>query len=352
MNPHRPRIARFDHYTHPLFDALLRQAPEVELQVHRMPATLAEAAQALQGAHAYHVTAAKDELAAPAFVTEALLQACPQLLCVSSSGAGFDPIDVPACTRAGVAVVNQSGANAVSVGEHAMGLIIGLAHRIAESDRRLRRERGFSREELTGRELDGKTLGVVGIGNTGRRLAALAGAFGMRVLAHDPLLDGAEIHHRGAEPVSLQALLERSDFVSLHCPRDASTRNLFGEAAFARMKPGAFFITTARGGIHDEAALHAALQSGHLSGAGLDVWEPEPPALDSPLLQHESVIATFHTAGVTHECRERMARWAAEQLLGVLRGERPPRLVNPEVWPVWCRRFEASLKISLQSSSG
>lgn len=94
MNPDRPRIARFDHYTHPLFDALLHQAPEVELQVHRMPATLAEAAQALQGVHAYHVTAAKDELAAPAFVTEALLQACPQLLCVSSSGAGFDPIDV------------------------------------------------------------------------------------------------------------------------------------------------------------------------------------------------------------------------------------------------------------------
>jgi D-3-phosphoglycerate dehydrogenase len=152
--------------------------------------------------------------------------------------------------------------------------------------------------------------------------------------------------------VNLQSLLERSDFVSLHCPRDASTRNLFGEAAFARMKPGACFITTARGGIHDEAALHAALQSGHLAGAGLDVWEPEPPALDSPLLQHESVIATFHTAGVTHECRERMARWAAEQLLGVLRGERPPRLVNPEVWPAWCRHFEAILKVGLQPSRG
>ena len=343
MNPSRPRIARFDHYTHPLFDRKIGEAQDVELLVQPMPATLAEAAHALQGVHAYHVTAAKDELAAPAFVTDALLQACPQLLCASSSGAGFDPIDVAACTRAGVAVVNQSGANAVSVGEHAMGLIIGLAHRIPESDRRLRRERGFAREELTGRELEGKTLGVVGIGNTGRRVAALAGAFGMQVLAHDPLLDEAQIRLRGAEPVGLHALLERSDFVSLHCPRDASTRGLFGAEAFARMKRGACFVTTARGGIHDEAALHAALQSGHLAGAGLDVWEPEPPPLDSPLLRHESVIATFHTAGVTHECRERMARWAAEQLLGLLRGQRPPRLVNPEVWPTCSRRFEAIL---------
>lgn len=343
MNSFRPRIARFDHYTHPLFDCKIGEAADVELLVQPMPSTLAEAAHALQGVHAYHVTAAKDELAAPAFVTEALLQACPELLCASSSGAGFDPIDVDACTRAGVAVVNQSGANAVSVGEHAMGLIIGLAHRIPESDRRLRRERGFPREELTGRELEGKTLGVVGIGNTGRRVAALAGAFGMQVLAHDPLLDDAQIRLRGAEPVSLHALLERSDFVSLHCPRDASTRGMFGTEAFARMKRGACFVTTARGGIHDEAALYVALQSGHLAGAGLDVWEPEPPPLDSPLLQHESVIATFHTAGVTHECRERMARWAAEQLLGLLRGERPPRLVNPEVWPVCSRRFEAIL---------
>lgn len=351
MSSIRPRIVRFDHWTHPVFDQRVAAASDVQLQVQPMPATLAEAARALQGVHAYHVTAAKDELSASAFVTPELLQACPQLLCASSTGAGFDPIDVPACTRAGVAVVNQSGGNAVSVAEHALGLIIGLAHRITESDRRLRRERGFSREDLTGRELAGKTVGVVGIGNTGRRVAALAGAFSMHVLACDPLLSDDEIRRRGAQPVSLNALLERSDFVSLHCPRDATTRGMIDAPAFARMKQGAYFVTTARGGIHDEAALYAALQSGHLAGAGLDVWDQEPPPLDSALLQHASVIATYHTAGVTHECRETMATWSADQILGVLRGERPPRLVNPEVWPVFAQRFEKILGRPLKASA-
>ncbi len=343
MSLPRPRIVRFDHWTHPVFDQRVTAVADVQLLVQPMPATLADAVRGLEGAHAYHVTAAKDELSAAAFVTHELLQACPQLLCASSTGAGFDPIDVPACTRAGVAVVNQSGGNAVSVAEHALGLIIGLAHRITESDRLLRRERGFSREDLTGRELAGKTLGVVGIGNTGRRVAALASAFSMRVLAHDPLLSAEEIRHRGAQPASLNELLEHSDFVSLHCPRDATTRGMIDAAAFARMKRGAYFVTTARGGIHDEAALYTALQSGHLAGAGLDVWDQEPPPLDSPLLQHPAVIATYHTAGVTHECRETMATWSADQLVGLLRGERPPRLVNPEVWPVFTKRFEAIL---------
>jgi D-3-phosphoglycerate dehydrogenase len=346
----RPRVVRFDHWTHPTFDQRMKAAADVDLLVQPMPANLDQAAQGLAGAHVYHVTAAKDELSASAFVTAELLAACPDLLCASSTGAGFDPIDVAACTRAGVAVVNQSGGNAVSVAEHALGLIIGLAHRITESDRKLRRERGFSREDLTGRELAGKTVGVVGIGNTGRRVAALVKAFGMQVLATDPLLSDDEIRSRGATPVSLDELLASSDFVSLHCPRDAATRGMIGASAFARMKRGAYFVTTARGGIHDEAALHTALKSGHLAGAGLDVWDQEPPPLDSPLLSHDNVIATYHTAGVTHECRETMASWSADQILGVVRGERAPRLVNPEVWPAYVKRFEAILKRPVQGA--
>jgi D-3-phosphoglycerate dehydrogenase len=137
---------------------------------------------------------------------------------------------------------------------------------------------------------------------------------------------------RGARKVELDELVATSDIVSLHCPRDASTVNLFGAAQYARMKKGAYFITTARGGIHDEIALAEALRSGHLAGAGLDVWQPEPPPLDHPLLALDNVFATYHTAGVTHEARRNIATMGAEQIVGLVRGEKPPRLVNPEAW--------------------
>ena len=122
-------------------------------------------------------------------------------------------------------------------------------------------------------------------------------------------------------------------------------------AAFARMKRGAVFVTTARGGIHDEAALLDALRSGHLGGAGLDVWDQEPPPLDHPLLGLENVVATYHTAGVTREARRNMARYSAEQVVGVLKGGRPPRLVNPEAWPAYARRFEAVMGARAQAES-
>jgi len=342
------RVVRFDSFINPVFDERLRSEAGIELQVHAMPASQAAADAALKGAHVYHVSAAKDELPPFAFVTPALIEACPDLLCASSTGAGYDPIDVAACTRAGIAVVNQSGGNAVSVAEHTLGLILSVAHRIAESDRLLRRDRGFSREDLTGREIAGKTIGLVGIGNIGRRVAALAHAFGMDVLAVDPNLSSDEIRLRGAEPAELDEILERSDFVSLHCPRDATTRGMIDAAAFARMKPGAVFVSTARGGIHDEAGLLQAIRSGRVAGAGLDVWDREPPPLDHPLLACDTVVATYHTAGVTHEARRNMASISADQIVRLLHGERPPRLVNPEVWPTYARRFEAILKRPVQ----
>ncbi|HPA89258.1 MAG TPA: hydroxyacid dehydrogenase [Quisquiliibacterium sp.] len=338
------RVVRFDSWVNPVFDERLRAEAGIELQVHPMPSSQAAAEAALKGAHVYHVSAAKDEIPPFAFVTPELIAACPTLLCASSTGAGFDPIDVAACTRAGIAVVNQSGGNAVSVAEHTLGLILSVTHRIAESDRRLRTERGFSREDLTGREIAGKTIGLVGIGNIGRRVAALAHAFGLQVLAVDPNLSSDEIRLRGAEPVSLDTLLERSDFVSLHCPRDATTRGMIDAAAFARMKPGSVFISTARGGIHDERGLHQAIVSGRVAGAGLDVWDQEPPPLDHPLLACDTVVATYHTAGVTHEARRNMAAISADQLVRLLRGERPPRLINPEVWPAYVKRFETILQ--------
>jgi len=160
----------------------------------------------------------------------------------------------------------------------------------------------------------------------------------MEVIATDPFLSPEEIERRGATPVSFEQLLAQSDFVSLHCPRDQSTMKMMNAYTFARMRKGAVFITTARGGIHDEAALADALRTGHLAGAGIDVWDQEPPPLDHPLLAMDNVFATFHVAGVTHESRRNVAAISAEQIVGLLAGGRPPRLVNPEVWPQFEKR--------------
>jgi D-3-phosphoglycerate dehydrogenase len=335
----KPRkVVRSDVWIDRVFDQRLAREPDIELGVFATRTDADAAWEMLSAAHVYHVSAAKDELPQQWFAHGALLARCPSLLCVSSSGAGYDTVDVAACSAAGIAVVNQAGGNAPSVAEHALGLMLGISRRMLESDRRMRRDLGFRREDVMGHEIRGKTLGLVGIGHTGRRVAALAQAFGMEVIATDPLLSAQEIRERGATPVPLQDLLQRADIVSLHCPRDASTLKMIDAAAFARMKKGAIFISTARGGIHDEAALADALRSGHLAGAGLDVWDQEPPPRDHPLLALDNVFATFHTAGVTHEARRNVAGIAAEQIVALLAGERPPRLVNPEVWPAYEQR--------------
>jgi D-3-phosphoglycerate dehydrogenase len=278
------------------------------------------------------------------FVSAGLIAQCPQLLCVSSTGAGYDTVDVAACTAAGIAVVNQAGGNADSVAEHTLALMLSVSRRMVESDRRMRREQGFTREDVMGHEIRGKTMGLVGMGHIGTRVAKLAQAFGMQVLAVDPFLSAEEIHKRGARSVRFSELLAQSDVVSLHCPRDASTLKMMNADTFAQMKPGALFINTARGGLHDEAALTQALTCGHLAGAGLDVWDQEPPPLDHPLLAMDNVFATFHTAGVTHEARRNVAAIGAEQILQLLAAERPPRLVNPEVWGAFEKRRNALLR--------
>ena len=325
------------------FDGVIGAEPGIALEVRKVQGDDAAAWQALAAAHVYHVSSARDDMPGRWFVTPALLERCPDLLAVSTYGAGYDTVDVDACTAAGVCVMNQAGSNAGAVAEHAFGLILGLSRRIGECDRRLRRGERFARQDAIGIDLDGRTLGLVGIGHAGRRAAALGRAFGMTVLASDPFVETAEIVRRGAEPVSLEELLRRADVVSLHCPLDAGTAGLMGAPAFAAMKPGALFVTTARGGIHDEAALLQALASGHLGGAGLDVWQIEPPPADHPLLGLDNVIATCHIAGVTHDSRRRMASMAASQIVDLARGGCPPRLVNPAVWPLYVQRFERVL---------
>lgn len=325
------------------FDTLVRSDSSVALEVAPVTGDGYAAWRALAKANVYHISSARDDLPRPWFADTPLLARCPDLLAVSTYGAGYDTVDVAACTRAGVAVMNQAGSNASAVAEHTLGLMLGLSKRIGESDRRLRRGERFTRVEAMGFDLMGRTLGLVGIGHAGRRVAQLAQAFGMTVLAADPYVEPQEIARRGARPVSLPELLRRSDAVSLHCPLDQRTRGMFGAGEFAAMKKGALFVTTARGGIHDEAALEQALRSGHLGGAGLDVWSVEPPPAGHPLLTLDNVLASHHTAGVTVDSRRQMATMAATQILEVAGGARPARLVNPEVWPAYASRFERIL---------
>lgn len=338
----RWRVVRFALVVDPLFDQRLRSEPDIDLLVAPFPKTPGDVVAAMKDADVYHVASARNEMSTHTFVTADFLARFPQLLAVSTYGAGYDSVDVEACTRAGVAVMCQAGANRDSVAEHTIGFILALTHRISESDRRMRVEHLHRREDVMGHEAQGMTLGIVGIGNIGTKVAQLARALRLEVVATDPFVEPEEIRQRGARPVELDELIAQSDIVSLHCPRDKTTLGMFGAAQFAKMKRGSYFITTARGGIHDERALADALASGHLAGAGVDVWEPEPPPLDHPLLKLPNVIATFHTAGVTHEARRNIATMGSDQIVRTLRGERPPRLVNPGVWEHFRSRWAAA----------
>jgi D-3-phosphoglycerate dehydrogenase / 2-oxoglutarate reductase len=341
MSVNNKRVFYVKYLPNEIYTDILKTRPDVRLDRLENDSPDDVSAPILSAAHAYQIGAARDELAKHFHVDQDLLRRAPNLLIVSSNGAGFDPVDVDACTAAGVLVVNQSGGNANSVAEHALGMLLTLSKRILEADRALRRDPNVNRNALMGTEAQGKTIGVVGLGNVGRRIAELCkGLLHMKVLAYDPYLTATEMTARGGEKVELDELLRRSDYVSISCPLNKDNRNMIGAREFALMQPHAYFITTARGFIHDEAALADALRNKRIAGAGLDVWAKEPPPPDHPLLQFDNVLASPHTAGVTKEARINMGRIAAEQLLDALDGKRPPRLINPEVWPHYVTRFE------------
>ncbi|MBV8701002.1 MAG: 3-phosphoglycerate dehydrogenase, partial [Bradyrhizobium sp.] len=285
MTVNTKRVFYVKYLAHPVYTDMLAARPDIRLDRLENDSPDQVAAPILSAAHVYQVGAARDELARHFHVDAGLLRRAPNLLIVSSNGAGFDPVDVEACTAAGVLVVNQSGGNAQSVAEHALGMMLTLSKRIIEADRTLRRETGVNRNDLIGNEVQGRIVGIVGIGNVGRRIAELCnGLLGMQVLAYDPYLSREEIIGRGAEKVELDDLLRRSDFVSINCPLTRESRGMIGAREFALMPPHAFFITTARGFIHDEEALLGALREKRIAGAGLDVWSKEPPPPEHPLL--------------------------------------------------------------------
>jgi glyoxylate reductase len=231
---------------------------------------------------------------------------------------GYDNVDVPACTARGVWVTNTPDVLTDATADLAWALILALARRLREGERMLRAGefRGWAPTMLLGRELRGRTLGILGYGRIGRAVARRAEGFGMRVL----------FTARGGG-VALEELLEQSDVLSIHCPLNPQTRHLIGPAELLRMKRGSFLVNTARGPIVDEAALVAVLQSGHLGGAALDVFENEP-AVHPGLIGREDVVLLPHLGSATRETREKMARIALEQVERVLRGERPTTAVN------------------------
>jgi D-3-phosphoglycerate dehydrogenase / 2-oxoglutarate reductase len=331
VEPHRPQG----------FSEMLGKRGDIRLDMLSQQKPDAAALDVLSAAHAYQMSSARDELASHYHARAELLGRAPNLLIVSTNGAGYDTVDMKACTDAGVLVVNQSGGNAEAVAEHVVGMMLALIKRFNETDRALRAGTVTNRGIFMGREAYGKTIGIVGLGNVGKRIAELCRLlFKMEVLAYDPYVPADVARARHAEKVELDDLLRRSDFVSINCPLTPETRKLIGAREYALMKPTAYFITTARGSIHDEAALDAALAGKKIAGAGLDVWEREPPPAQHPLMKYDNVIVTPHMAGVTIESRARMGQIAAEQMIDALDGKEVPRIINPQVWPAYARRFE------------
>src|SRR3954462_2642090 len=252
MSVNNKRVFYVKYLAHPIYTELMQARPDIRFDRLENESPDEVAAPIIAGAHVYQIGAARDEIAPHFHVDADLLRRAPNLLLVSSNGAGFDPVDVDACTAAGVLVVNQSGGNAHSVAEHALAMMLTLSKRIIEADRALRRAPNVNRNALIGTEMQGKTVGIVGIGNVGRRIAELCkGLLGMTVLAYDPYLSVDEIAVRGGEKVELDDLLRRSDFVSINCPLTKESRGMIGAREFALMQPHAFFVTTARGLIHD-----------------------------------------------------------------------------------------------------
>ncbi|HET9615238.1 MAG TPA: phosphoglycerate dehydrogenase [Candidatus Limnocylindrales bacterium] len=256
-----------------------------------------------------------------------------RLQVIGRAGVGVDNVDLDAATAAGITVVNAPTGNTIAAAEHTLALLSGVARRIAAADASVRRGE-WKRSQFTGVELRGRTLGIVGLGKIGQAIAARAVAMEMTVLASDPFVTPEQAALHGVELVGFDELIERADVVTVHVPLTRSTRGLIGREQLARMRPGSIVLNVARGGILDEAAVAEALASGHLAGAGIDVFESEPPT-GSPLLDAPNTILTPHLGASTAEAQVLVAEEVADQVLDVLAG-RPARyavnapLLTPE----------------------
>jgi D-3-phosphoglycerate dehydrogenase len=263
-----------------------------------------------------------------------IIEAAKQLKVIGRHGVGVDNIDVKAATGKGIVVVNTPNANATSVAEHTVTAIGALAKRTVVYDRATRENRWEIRNSYKAVDLDGKTLGLVGIGRIGSMVARrVAVAYNMKVIAYDPYVTPEKARELGVTLCAqMDDVFRQADVVSLHTPLTPETRGFVNEAKLHLMKPTAFLINLSRGEVVSETALCAALKSGIIAGAAIDVYDPEPPLKDNPLFALENIILSPHSAALTEECVIRMATGAAEGVVDVLSGKRPQFVVNPEVF--------------------
>ena len=252
-------------------------------------------------------------------VTRAVFEAAKNLKVVGRAGVGVDNIDLEAAKEHGVTVVNCPVATTVAVAELAFGMMLSMVRRIPYGDNGMKNEK-WLKKELMGTELMGKTLGIIGYGNIGRRLAKYALAFSMKVICYNRRRDLDEVRSTGAEPVELEDIYTQSDIISLHLPLNADSKYMINDETFARMKDGVMIVDVARGGVMEEAALLRALESGKVAAAALDVFEKEPP-VDWSVPKHPNIIAMPHVGGQTQEAQERAAEDIASEVMNVLQGK-------------------------------
>jgi len=302
---------------------LLAEKFEVRVSPDHSPATLAREIRDCSGL-----------LVRTAPIPASVIEAAPDLKVIARHGVGYENIDMAAATRRRIPVAITADANALSVAEHVLVLMGALAKRILEYDGATRKGDWEIRNSYRAIDLNGKVLGILGMGRIGSLVCRKAkAAFDMEVLAYDPVVPHAAMERAGARVVgSIPELLRASDVVTVHTPLTPETKGLIGEAQFKLMRPTAFLINAARGPVVDEKALFTALTEGRIAGAGLDVFDQEAPDPKNPLFTLPNVVLTPHSAGLTVECVIRMATGAARAIVDVLEGRRPPHVVNPEVF--------------------
>jgi D-3-phosphoglycerate dehydrogenase len=276
------------------------------------PLSSAEVAALLPGVDGY--IAGLDAIDPPA------LQAADRLKVIARYGVGIDKVDIPAARKKGIVVTNTPGANSVSVAELALGLMLALARQIPEAAEAVHQGKW---PRLSGISLEGKTIGILGLGAIGKQLARRLAGFDCRILAYDPFADTEFAKNHAVELTSMEAVISQSDFVSLHLPLLPETRGMVNADFLSKMKKGSYLVNTSRGEAIDEAALLQALQSGQLRGAGLDAFTKEPPDPENPLLVLSQVIATPHLGAQTDGATSNMGWFALKDCLAVLRGEEP-----------------------------
>src|SRR5260370_36105641 len=277
-------------------------------------------------------------------VTAELLENAKRLVVIGRAGVGVDNIDLDAATRKGVLVMNTPGGNAISVAEHTMALLLAMAHPVAQADASMKAGK-WEKKKFTGTELRNKTLGLIGLGTIGTEVARLAQAHKMTVVAYDPYVSTVLATEQNIRLLPLEEVLRTGDFISLHCSLTPETEHLINAKTLALTKKGVRIVNCARGELVDEKGLLAALESGHVAGAGLDVFEAEPPS-DPRLVQHPSVIATPHIAGSTEEAQNVVGTRIAEQLRNYLATGAVKNAVNmPSVSPEEYKKLEPYIQL-------